>query len=387
MAVLSAPLGVAVVGFGWMGRVHTQAFLRVRHHYPDLPVVPRLVTVVDEAPGRTGAAVDQFGFARTARGWQEVAADPEVAAVSVTAPNFLHREIAVGLARAGKHVWVEKPVGLTSADAAAVADAVAEAGVRSAVGFNYRYAPAVAHARELVRGGEIGRVTSARVRFLSDYAAHPEGALSWRFERQRGGNGVLGDLASHGVDLVRHLLGEVTGVVADTATYLTERARPTGATAGHARSTGGEMGTVENEDAVAALLRLESGARVVLEASRVAVGEQNNYGFEVRGTAGMVSWDFRRMGELRVSSGGLYQDQPVATVHVGPGIGEYAAFQPGAGIAMGYDDLKVVEAALFLRSIVEGRPHGAEVTDAVRAASVLDAMAASAASGAWVTPA
>jgi predicted dehydrogenase len=387
VVVLTRPLGVAVVGFGWMGRVHTQAYLRLPHHYPDLPVTPRLVSVADEAPGRAEAAAGQFGFTRTARDWRDVAADPEVAAVSVTAPNFLHREIAVGLARAGKHVWVEKPVGLTSADAAAVADAVTQAGVRSAVGFNYRHAPAIAQAREVIRSGEIGRVTSARVRLLSDYAAHPEGALSWRFERQRGGNGVLGDLASHGVDLVRHLLGEVSSVVADTATVVAQRPRPTGVTAGHARATGGELGTVENEDAVAALLRLESGARVVLEASRVAVGEQNNYGFEVRGTAGMVAWDFRRMGELTISRGGLYQDQPATTVLVGPGAGEYAAFQPGAGIAMGYDDLKVVEASLFLRSIAEDRPHGAEVTDAVRAAAVLDAMAESAATGRWVTPA
>ncbi len=386
MALLSRPLGVAVVGFGWMGRVHTQAYSRLRHHYPDLPLEPRLVAVADDVEGRAEAAVEQFGFARTAKDWRQVAADPEVAAVSVTAPNFLHREIAGGLAEAGKHVWVEKPVGLTSADAAAVAEAVARAGVCSAVGFNYRNAPAVARARDLIASGGIGSVTHARVRLLSDYAAHPDGALSWRFERRRGGNGVLGDLASHGVDLVRHLLGEVGSVVADTAVVVTERPRPTAATAGHTRAPGGATGTVENEDVVTALLRLDSGARVVLEASRVAVGEQNNYGFEVRGTTGMVAWDFRRMGELVVSRGRDYQDQAVATVLVGPGAGEYAAFQPGSGIAMGYDDLKVVEASLFLRSIAEGRPYGAGVHDAYRAAVVLDAMTESVGTGSWVTP-
>jgi predicted dehydrogenase len=144
------------------------------------------------------------------------------------------------------------------------------------------------------------------------------------------------------------------------------------------------MGTVENEDYVAALMRLASGARVVLEASRVAAGEQNSYGFEVHGTTGALSWDFRRMGELAVSRGGSSQDQPVATVHVGPGAGHYAAFQPGAGIAMGYDDLKVVEAREFLRSIAEGRSYGADVHDAVRAAVTLDALAASADGASWV---
>ena len=164
-------------------------------------------------------------------------------------------------------------------------------------------------------------ITHARFRFFSDYAAHPEGALSWRFERERGGNGVLGDLASHGVDLARYLLGDIASLVSDTATFLTERARPTGATSGHARATGGELGPVENEDYVSSLLRFASGARGTLEASRVAVGEQNNYGFEIHGTKGAVFWDFRRMGELGVSTGTAYQDQPVSTVYVGPSAG------------------------------------------------------------------
>jgi predicted dehydrogenase len=123
---------------------------------------------------------------------------------------------------------------------------------------------------------------------------------------------------------------------------------------------------------------------VVLEASRVAVGEQNNYGFEVHGTRGAVFWDFRRMGELGVSTGNAYQDQAVSTVFVGPAHGEFAAFQPGAANAMGYDDLKVVEAYRFVRSVAEGTAYGATLTDAVHSAAVLDAMARSAQLGSWV---
>jgi len=143
-------------------------------------------------------------------------------------------------------------------------------------------------------------------------------------------------------------------------------------------------GPVENEDYVSGLLRLASGARLVLEASRVAVGEQNNYGFEVHGTKGALFWDFRRMNELGMSLGAAYQDQPVNTVYVGPGHGEYAAFQPGAATAMGYDDLKVIEAHRFLRSVAEGTPYGATLADAVRAAVVLDAMVRSVQTGRWV---
>jgi predicted dehydrogenase len=377
-------LGVAVAGFGWMGRVHTQSYLRVLHHFPQLPVRPELVAVADEVPGRAADAVRRYGFTTATLDWRELATDPRVRAVSISAPNFLHRELGVALARAGKHIWIEKPVGLDAADARAVADAVGAAGVQGVVGFNYRNAPAVSAARDLIAGGQLGDVTHARFRLFSDYAAHPDGALSWRFERARGGSGVLGDLAAHGVDLVRHLLGDIDALVADTATFVTERPRPAGATAGHARAGGGELGAVENEDYVSGQLRLASGARVVLEASRVAVGQQNNYGFEVHGTRGAVAWDFRRLGELRVSEGDAYQDLPFRTVYMGPRDGEYAAFQPGAGIAMGYDDLKVIEAYHFLRSVAEGKPYGATLDDAVHSALALDAMVQSVETGAWV---
>lgn len=384
VTVMVDALGVAVVGFGWMGRVHTQAYARVRHHYPRLALRPELVSVAEEVPGRADEAAEQFGFASATRDWREVAADPRVRAVSITAPNFLHREIGVAMAEAGKHIWIEKPVGLTPPDARAVADAVAGAGVQGAVGFNYRNAPAVEAARDLIASGELGTVTHVRIRLFSDYAAHPDGALTWRYERERGGSGVLGDLASHGVDLARFLLGDITSLTADTAVFVPERARPTGATAGHSLAVGGELGPVENEDYANCLLRFASGARGVLEACRVSVGEQNNYGFEVHGTKGAVFWDFRRMNELGVSRGTTYQDQPVSTVYVGPGDGEFGAFQPGAANAMGYDDLKVVEAYRFLRSVAEGTPYGATLADAVHSATVLEAMTRSAESGSWV---
>ena len=380
-------LGVAVVGFGWMGRVHTQAYARLPHHFPELPLRPELVAVADEVPGRAEEAAGRYGFASAVRDWRELAADPRVQAVSITAPNFLHREIGVALAEAGKHIWIEKPVGLTAEDARAIADAVGKAGVQGTVGFNYRNAPAVEAARRLVATGEIGTVTHVRIRLLSDYAAHPQGALTWRYERERGGHGVLGDLASHGVDLARFLLGEIESLSADTAIFVPERARPTGATAGHTLATGGELGPVENEDYVNCLLRFSSGARGVLEACRVSVGEQNNYGFEIHGTKGAVFWDYRRMGELGVSRGTSYQDQPVSTVFVGPGAGAYAAFQPGAANPLGYDDLKVVEASRFVRSVAEGTAYGPTLEDAVASAAALDAMVRSAEQRTWVSPA
>ncbi|WP_281250027.1 Gfo/Idh/MocA family protein [Rhodococcoides yunnanense] len=377
---------VGVAGFGWMGRVHTQAYARLLHHYPDLGLAPVLASVADEVPGRAAHAAEQFGFLASTTDWHDIESDTDIGAVSITAPNFLHRSIGTAMAEAGKHIWIEKPVGLSADDARAVALAADKAGVQTAVGFNYRNAPAVEQAKALIESGEIGTVTHARFRFFSDYAAHPDGALSWRFERARGGNGVLGDLASHGADLLWYLLGDIDSLVADTTVFVPQRAKPTGATSGHALATGGELGPVENEDFVSSQIRLASGARATLEASRVSVGEQNAYGFEIHGTKGAVFWDFRRLGELALSTGNRYQDQPVSTIFVGPQQGEYGAFQPGSASAMGYDDLKVIEAKRFLQSISEGTPVGATVWDAVRSAEVLDAMTESVSSGGWVKP-
>jgi predicted dehydrogenase len=379
-----APFGVAVVGFGWMGQVHSRAYARLAHHYPGLPLAPELLVVADPEQDRLADAVARYGFGRGVTNWREVLADDRVRAVSVTAPNFLHREIGTAVAEVGKHLWIEKPVGVTADDARAVAAAAVATGVQTAVGFNYRNAPAVEQARALISAGELGRVTSARVWLLADYAAHPAGALSWRFTAAQGGPGVLGDLVSHGVDLARYLVGEITELVADTATVITERPRPSGVGSHYALAEGGELGPVENEDYVSCLVRFAGDALGMIEASRVSVGDQDNYGVEVRGTKGMVSWNFRRMGELVVAAGDSYLDQSARTVFVGPGAGDLAAFQPAAAVAMSYDDLKVVEAHRFLQSAADGVPHGATIADAVAAAEVVEAITVSARERRWV---
>jgi predicted dehydrogenase len=172
--------------------------------------------------------------------------------------------------------------------------------------------------------------------------------------------------------------------VADTAIFVGSRPRPGGAKS-HFALAEGELGEVENEDYLNCLLRFANGARGSLESSRVSVGDQCNYGFEIHGTKGALYWDFRRTGELGVSIGDEYLDQMVTTVFVGPGQGETAAFQPASGIALGYDDLKVIEAARFLQSIADGKSGGATIADAVQSAIALFAMAESARSRSWVT--
>ena len=379
------PLRVGIVGFGWMGQVHARAYARLLQHYPDAPRRPVLVAVADDAPDdRLAQAVQTYGFTGTHQNWRELVERDDVDVVSVTGPNFIHRDVALSAAGAGKHLWVEKPAGRNAADTREIATAVQAAGVQCAAGFNYRNAPAVELARALVGQGRIGRVEQVDIRMLADYAAHPAGALTWRYRTAQAGSGVLGDLVSHGIDLGRYVVGDVAQLVCDTATFIAERPSLTGAAFAHrARGTGTPV-VVENEDYAGALLTFDDGARGTLTASRVAVAEQCTYGIEVHGDAGALAWDFRRMSELRVCLDQEVTDAGYRTHYVRPGDGEFGVFQPGSGIAMSYDDLKVVEAYRLVRSIASGVAAGATITDAVRAAELVEAMLLSARERRWV---
>lgn len=384
---MTPALKVGVIGAGWMGHVHARAYSRLRHHFPDLRAYPQVSAVADASASAAAAFTAAHDSVAAYADWRELLADPSIAAVSVTAPNFLHREIGVAVAHAGKHLWIEKPVGLGAADAIAVRDAVRDNGVVGVVGFNYRNVPAVARARELIAGGALGTLTHARVQLLTDYAAHPGSPFGWRYAVDHGGHGVLGDLASHGVDLLRYLLGDIESLVARTAIHIPRR--PQVEVQGHysvidVNTPGLSFGEVENEDYVVALLQMRSGVLAVCEANRAAVGEQNNYALEVHGTQGLLRWDFRRPGELALSSGTTYSGQPTATVFSEPGNGAYAAFQPGAGIAMSYDDTKVIEAWQFLQAIGGVEVEVATLDDAVASATALDAMVTAHSTGKWV---
>lgn len=379
-------LRVGIVGLGWMGQVHARALSRLTQHYTDSPLRPRLIAVADTADDdRTERAAQAFGFEHQLTDWRELVTRDDVDLVCVTGPNFIHRDVAVAAAEAGKHLWVEKPAGRNAAETAEIVAAVDAAGVQTAAGFNYRNAPAVELARELVATGRLGTVEHTSVRFVSDYAAHPEGALSWRFQNEFAGSGVLGDLVSHAADLVRYVVADIDELVVDRATFIGQRPQAIGAASHFSRGGDGPLLDVENEDYVAALLRFVGGSRGTLESSRVAVGEQCTYGIEVHGTAGALKWDFRRMGELQLCLDQDYQDASFTTHFVSVGDGELAAFQPGTGIAMSYDDLKVIEARRLVQSIADGKPHGATIHDALIAARTVDAMTVSADERKWVS--
>jgi predicted dehydrogenase len=380
---MSRTVGIGVVGAGWMGRVHAVSYRRVRDHFPDCPGKARLVAVADEVDEPARRAVDELSFESWTADWRDVVANPDVEAVSITAPNRLHREVAIAAAVAGKHVWIEKPVGRFPSETAEIATAVERAGIRSIVGFNYRHAPAVQHARHLVQSGTLGAVDHFRSQWVAAYAASPLAALTWRFRRDEAGLGVLGDLGSHAVDLAQYLLGPIVSVTARTETVVSERPLPTGQGTHFAVVEDGELAPVENEDVVWSIARFERGLTGTIEASRVALGPQARYAFEIHGSRGAVAWDFERMNELSVFLPLENGDSGYARVVMGPQHEPFGRFQPGPGLSMGYDDLKVIEAELFLRSIVDGEQRQPGVREALATARVIAAMERSAASGVW----
>src|SRR5687768_2837154 len=379
-------LRVGIVGWGWMGQVHARAYARLRQHYPEAPLKPTLVAVADNAADdRLTSAVETFGFRAAHAHRRDLVARDDIDVVSVTGPNFIHREVAVAAAEAGKHVWVEKPAGRNAAETRAMSDAVRANNVQSAVGFNYRNVPAIEMAKQLIGDGRLGRINHVYIRLLADYAAHPEGALTWRYKTEWSGSGVLGDLTSHGVDLCRYLVGDITVLICDSATFIRQRPQVSITASHFSRATGGPMGAVENEDYATALLRFRGGALGILESSRASIGEQCSYGVDVHGDRGALSWDFRRMGELQLCLDQDHQNASFLTHYVAPGDGDLARFQPAAGIAMSYDDLKIVEAYRLVQSIATGKTQGANVEDALYAAETIEAMAESAQSRRWVT--
>jgi predicted dehydrogenase len=379
-------INVGIVGFGWMGQVHAKALTRVMQHYRGLGVTPRLVGVADPADdGRLDYARDVFGVTWTTPHWNQLVARDDIDLVCIAGPNFTHRDVAVAAAGAGKHIWIEKPAGRNLGETEEIADAIGAAGVASAVGFNYRNAPAVELARHLVVSGRIGEVRHVRVQMLGDYCAHPEGALTWRFVRSLAGSGVIGDLASHGLDLAQYVVGSIEALLAEASTFISERPAAVGASSHFSRGADGPLLPVENEDHVLTMLRFVNGARGFLEASRASVGEQNSYAFEVHGSTGSLAWDFRRMGELQVCLDQDYQGASWTTHRVGPSDGEAAAFQPDTAIPLSFDDLKVIEAKRLLTSILTGKPDGATIADVLTTARLVDATLRSDAEKRWVT--
>ncbi|HJV98977.1 MAG TPA: Gfo/Idh/MocA family oxidoreductase [Arthrobacter sp.] len=285
----SRPLGVAMIGYAFMGKAHSNAWRNVASFF-DVPAFERKVLVGRNAAGVKEAAA-KYGWAETATDWRAVLDRDDIHIVDVCAPGWMHAEIATAALKAGKHVLLEKPLANTLAEAEAMTEAAQAArvkGVHSMVGFNYRRVPALALARELIAEGRVGTVRQVRAAYLQDWLADENAPMTWRLTKETAGSGALGDIASHAIDQVLFLLGDhVTGVSGRTHTFVDRRPGATG------------LEEVTVDDAAWATLSLASGAIASVEASRVATGRKNSLQLEIYGDKGSILFDLENLNELR----------------------------------------------------------------------------------------
>ncbi len=384
-------IGIAVIGFGWMGQAHSRSYARIPSLFPDRPAEPRLVVCCDNVEARGAEAVRSFGFERSTTDPADAINDPAVDAVIVCAPNMLHEELCVMAAEAGKHVFCEKPVGGTPDQTARVEAAARSAGVITGVGYNYRWAPLVQYAKSLIDAGALGEITNYRGRFFSMYGSDPMGLLSWRFEHDGAGYGVSSDILSHSIDLGMMLNGPIETIVGMEHTSIPERPLPKPGEGTHydRGEPGDPTGPVTNEDYAGCLVRFANGSVGTFEASRAIVGPQSQMAFDIHGTKGALSWNLETMNEMRIflteqheTDDGVIHDG-YTTVYAGDRYPFHGAFVPGDANAIGYEDLKVIECLQFLTAVASGEQHEPGFTEALAYVSVQDALVKSWESGAW----
>lgn len=300
MTEQKATLGVGMIGYAFMGAVHSHAW-RSAHRFFDLPLTPRMQVVCGRDATRVAEAATRFGWEESATDWRDVIVRDDVDLVDVCTPGDTHAEIAIAALEAGKHVLCEKPLANSVAEAermAAAAAVAAERGVRTMVGFTYRRVPAIALAKKLVSDGRLGELHHVRAQYLQDWLVDPEAPLSWRLDKSKAGSGALGDIGAHVIDLTQHITGdriqEVSGML---ETFVKER--PVAEDSSGLSATAGDgRGPVTVDDTALFLARFAGGAVGSFEATRFATGRKNAIRIEINGSKGSLAFDFEDMNVL-----------------------------------------------------------------------------------------
>ena len=377
---------IGLIGTGGMGKAHATAFKNVPLVFGSEPGRPVLEIVADVEAKALERWAGEFGFARWTTDWREIVADPGVDVVDITTPNHLHAEMAIAAAQAGKHVYCEKPLATTSAEAARIVAAVEKAGVISIVGFNYLKNPAQAFAKQLIESGELGEITLFRGTFDQDFLANLDVPFSWRLDRSLAGTGALGDLGSHTIAFALFLVGDIAEVCGLNAMRIKERVVPAGGS-GYAATaqSDGEKRSVENEDIMEFLIHFDNGAIGTIGTSRIGVGRKLGLGYEIQGTKGSLFYTQERMNEIQ-----LYRhtdpdrEKGYKTVYIGPDHPGYKAFFGLAGIGLGYNDQKIIEAHDLVTAVALNQPVQPDVGFAYQVNKVIDAVDCSCQEHRWV---
>ena len=367
-------LSVALIGTGFMAKAHSNAWRQAPHFF-SLSADIRMATICGRQRAATKTAAEQFGWASFTTDWKEIIGDPIIDVIDICTPNDSHAPIAIAAARAGKAILCEKPLARSVTEAREMSQAVQRAGVINMVCHNYRRVPAIALARQIIKGGEIGdRIFHFHARYAQDWIASENFPMVWRLQSRVAGSGALGDIGAHIVDLARHLIGEIESVSAVSQTFIKRRRL----SAGEHRRTG----VVDVDDAVSVVGRFRKGALLNLEASRFVQGRKNQLTFEVNGSGGSLAFDLERMNHLQFFRSG---DRParqgfrdiLVTESSHPYVGKW--WPPGHII--GYEHSFAHTIADFVNAVATNKSIEPSFAEGLRNQLVLYAIAESARRG------
>jgi len=370
-------LNVGLVGYGFMGRTHSNAYRKVTHFF-DVPYEPVLKVVCGLVEDDARAFANQWGYASHTTDWRQVIADDSIDVVDICVPNNMHAEIAIAAAQAGKAICCEKPLALDVAQAEQMVDAVEKAGVANLVSFNYRRVPAVTLAKQLIDEGRLGRIFHYRANFLQDWTIStdvPQGGMAtWRLDAKAAGSGVTGDLLAHCIDTAMWQNGAISSVSAMTETFVKERK--------HAET--GKVEPVGIDDACTFLCRFENGSLGNFESTRYARGHKALYTFEINGENASIAWDLHDLHRLSYFD---HADDSIVrgwrSVHVTDGDMPYMDKWWVPGLQIGYEHSFVHQVADFLENLAGGKPTSPTFREALATQRVCEAVLNSARNGTW----
>jgi len=374
-------IGVGILGYAFMGKAHSHAYIDLPIFFYPPPAKPVLVAICGRNEALVREAAKRYGYKRYYTEWEKLVKDPEVELFDNSGPNYIHAEPCIAAAEAGKHILCEKPLATNAKEAKRMLDAVRRAGIKHMVGYNYRFVPAVLLAKKLIEEGRVGRIYHFRARYLQEWIMDPNFPLIWKLRKEQAGSGPIGDLGSHIIDLARFLIGEIKSVSAMTTTFIKERPLPEDPT---------KKGKVTVEDAFVACIEFENGAIGTLEATRFAGGRKNYNNFEINGEKGSIEFNLERLNELKVY--GIdetnkdiigWREVLVTETHH-----PYIKYYWPHGHIIGWEHTFLNEIHHFLDCIVNDKevgPIGATFEDGYRCNVIMDAIIESATTGKRIT--
>ncbi|EAQ82154.1 Gfo/Idh/MocA family protein [Blastopirellula marina] len=373
------PLNIGLVGYGFMGRTHTNGYKRVADFFPELNYTPVLKAVCGRSEEKTKAFAEQWGYESYETDWEKLIARDDIDAIDVCTPNDTHSPISIAAAKAGKMILCEKPISRTTAEGEEMVDAVEKAGVPNTVWYNYRRLPAVSLAKQIIDSGKLGTIYHYRANFLQDWTINadlPQGGEGlWRLDAAAAGSGVTGDLLAHCIDTALWLNGGISDVSAMTETFVKERMH----------QLTGKMEKVSIDDACAFMCHFANGSLGLFESTRYARGHKALYTLEINGADASLRWDLHDLNRLEMYDHS--DDGPQRgwkSIHVTDGDHPYMSHWWVPGLSIGYEHSFVHQVADFLKSLEEGKPCEPTFKSALETAKVCDAVLESGKTRQWI---